>query len=382
MPWKEVSRMEQRERMIQKWCSGMYRKSELAREFGVSRPTLDKWIYRYENDPIEGLKDQPPVPRTIPHRTDASVVAKIIERKGMHPNWGPRKLLKVLKKEDPDTRWPARATVGDILKAHQLVKSRRRHNPIPTWSISSLGIDTPAEAITADHKGQFRLRNGQYCYPLTLANLHSRFIYAVESVGSTKFIEAKPVFERVFREHGVPVWILTDNGGPFCCSIALCGLTRLSVWWIKLGIQPIRIMKASPWQNGIHERMHKTLKDETTRPPATTHGDQQIVFDDFREEFNHVRPHEALNDETPCTFYRPFARQYEALSEHVEYPRYFETRQVRSKGSIRWKGSEIFLSEALAGERIGLEEIDDGIWSLHFAHVTLARFDERNSILA
>lgn len=377
MPFGEVSKVEQRELMIRKYLTGMYNKAELAREFGVTRAVIYTWIGRYEEFGMEGLVDRPPVPKTSPHRTDPEVAARLIDEKRRHPNWGPGILIPHLRETEPSISWPAVSTGGSILKAAGLVKTRRRSKTIPTWSIESLEIDVAQECMTADHKGQFLLKNGRYCYPLTLANPHSRYIYAVESLSSTSYREARPVFERVFQEHGLPRWILTDNGGPFCCASALRGLTRLSAWWIKLGIQPVRINPGSPWQNGIHERMHRTLKQETTRPPETTHEDQQRRFDAFRVEYNELRPHSALGKRPPSSAYRHFERPYEGSLESVEYPGHYETRTVRSKGSIRWKGEELFLSEALSGERVALVEIDDGIWAILFAEVELARFNER-----
>lgn len=377
MPFKEVSRVEQRKLMIRKHLTGMYTKSELAREFGVTRAVIYKWIKRYEEAGEEGLIDQLPVPRTFPHRTDPEIAARVIEEKKKHPDWGPGILIPYLRQTESSVRWPAVSTAGSILKGAGLVKARRRPKTIPTWSIDSLEIDVARECMTADHKGQFLLKNGRYCYPLTLANPHSRYLYAVDSLSSTSYLEARPVFERVFEEHGLPRWILTDNGGPFCCTSALRGLTRLSAWWIKIGIQPVRIKPGSPWQNGIHERMHRTLKKATTRPPGQTHRDQQTKFDEFLTEYNHLRPHTALGKKPPSTAYRPFERNYEGSPDTVEYPGHYETRMVRSKGSIRWKGQELFLSESLSGERVGLVEIDDGIWAILFAEVELARFNER-----
>ena len=236
--------------------------------------------------------------------------------------------------------------------------------------------------MTIDHKGQFRLGNGEYCYPLTMNDPVSRFVYAIDGSPSTSHDNAKPAMEAVFIEYGVPLYVGSDNGGPFCCTRALAGLSRLSVWWIRLGITPIRIHPGCPWENGIHERMHKTLKASTTRPPAWTMRAQQVRFDAFRREFNTERPHEALNGGLPVDHLQPCSRSYPKKLPPIEYAGHLETRHVRSSGEIKWQGERLFISEALVGEWVGLEEIDNGIWSLRFAHVELGRYDERTKSIS
>ncbi len=377
MPWKETTKMEEREEMIRLWESRLYGKSELARRFGVSRPTIDKWIDRFDEDEEHGLEDRPPIPGSYPHRTDPKIAKQLIEEKRKHLDWGPGILIPYLHEQHPKIAWPAPSTAGGILKSAGLVKSRRRKKIVSTWSLSQLEITEPEETMTVDHKGQFRLGNGEYCFPLPLANPSSRFIYGIDSLGSTSEEQARPGFERVFEEHGLPKWILSDNGNPFCYSRALCGLTQLSAWWIKLGIQPVRIRKGAPWQNGIHERMHKTLKESTTRPPEDNLGDQQKRFDEFRHEFNHLRPHSAHKKKPPITAYQEFSRRFTGTPKDPTYPGHFERRRVRSGGAIKWHGDEIFLTTALKGEMVGLEEIDDGLWALHYSTVEIGRFDEQ-----
>jgi len=220
--------------------------------------------------------------------------------------------------------------------------------------------------------------NGRYVFPVTINDPVSRYIYAIDGATSTSEREARLCFERVFREHGVPLSIGSDNGGPFSCSRALAGLSRLSAWWIKLGITPVRIHRGCPWENGVHERMHKTLKAETARPPEANMRRQQKRFDEFRSEFNHVRPHDSLDGRRPAERLKRCPKPYPGANPIVEYPGHFETRSVHSGGVIKWEGSLVFLSETLSGERVGLVEIDDGIWSVFFNPIELGRFDQRS----
>jgi transposase InsO family protein len=234
----------------------------------------------------------------------------------------------------------------------------------------------PNDVWTADFKGQFRTRDRVYCYPLTVCDGASRYLLDVRALCSTDTLPARESFERLFREYGLPRVLRTDNGVPFA-STGLCRLSRLSVWWIRLGIRPERIAPAHPEQNGSHERMHKTLKAATTRPPERDRSAQQRRFDRFRCEFNHERPHESLGQKTPASLYRPSAHRYPTRLPRPEYPGHDEIRRVGSNGCILWKGRPLSLSHCLCGEDVGLEEVDDGIWSLFFGPLLLARLDQR-----
>lgn len=231
--------------------------------------------------------------------------------------------------------------------------------------------------MTVDHKGQFRLGDGGYCFPVTINDPVSRYSYAIRGTSSTTYGPVKKAFEQVFERHGVPDFIGSDNGTPFCCSRALGGLSALSVWWIKLGITPMRIHPGCPWENGVHERMHKTLKAETARPPARNQREQQKRFDAFRKEFNTVRPHAGLEGRRPAELLRACRRPYPRRVPPVEYLAHYETRSVRLRGLIKWQGRLLFLSKSLIGEPVGLVEIDDGIWSIYFGMIELGRYDER-----
>lgn len=379
MPWKEATKVGEREDLVRKWESGHYSVVELAGQFGVSRPTVYLWLERHRAGGTEALVDRPSMPKSCPHRTPPEVAERIVEEKRQHLDWGPEKIITHLRRIEPEGCWPAASTAGGILDAAGLVARRRRRRrqsqQIP--HVGVLNAQESGEMMTVDHKGQFRMGDGNYCYAVTIADPVSRFLYAVDGAGSTAMEPVMASFIRVFSDHGVPRFIASDNGGPFCCSRALAGLSRLSVWWIRQGVTPLRIHKGCPWENGIHERMHRTLKQATARPPARNLTEQQKSFDSFRAEFNHLRPHESLAGETPADHLRPCSRPYLPRPAEPEYPGHYEVRRVRTNGEIKWQGTLLFLSESLAGQRIGLEEVDDGVWSIVYAHIELGRLDER-----
>jgi putative transposase len=381
MAWKEATKMSERAEMVEKWNSGKYSITELAKEFGVTRPTVYLWTSRADAE--EALEDRAPIPLRCPHRTDERIAERIVEAKLARPLWGPKKLVDMLKLDDAHTRWPAPSTAGRILEGRDLVKKRRSRRKIGNirHAIRALGASESGEMMTIDHKGWFRLGDGRYCYPLTINDPVSRFVYAIAGSGSTAHDFAKGTMQTVFREHGLPQFIGSDNGGPFCSTRSLAGLSRLSVWWVRLGITPVRIHPGCPWENGIHERMHRTLKAHTTRPPANTMKAQQARFDAFRHEFNCERPHDALKGTPPIRHLKACPRVYPEKLPALEYPLACEVRRVRSTGQIKWKGGMLFLSETLIGQSVALDEIDDGVWSLRFGHIELGRLDERTKTL-
>ena len=368
--------MRERLRFIDDLESMLYTMSELCARHGISRKTGYKWAQRYVEGGWAGLAEQSRAPRHCPHRVEESVAQALVELRRGHPRWGPRKLLAVLGRRRPELRLPAASTVGDLLRRQGLIEPRSPQRRRPHPGRASAPAQAPNDVWTCDFKGEFRTGEGRYCYPLTVADRFSRYLLGCQAQPCTATEAAQPDFERLFREHGLPRAILSDNGSPFS-SRALAGLSRLSVGWIKLGIQPLLIEPGHPEQNGAHERMHRTLKAETARPPAANLARQQQRFDAFRREFNQDRPHEALGQQTPSQRYEPSARPYPRSMAPVEYPGHYEVRKVRSSGQIKWQGELLFLSEVLIGEPVGLEEIDDGVWSLSFGPLLLARFDER-----
>jgi transposase InsO family protein len=304
------------------------------------------------------------------------VAHAILEARRHHPSWGPRKVLAWLALRQPDLEMPTASTAGDLLKRRGLVKRRRRR---PAWKhpgAPGLVTHAPNDLWTADFKGHFRTGDGEYCYPLTIADQHTRYLIACDGLSSVRTQEARPVFERVFRDVGLPAAIRTDNGAPFC-STGIHGLCAMNVWWIRLGIQHQRIEPSHPEQNGAHERMHRTLKAETTRPPASTRRGQQRKFHAFREAYNQERPHEALGQQPPITQWQPSRREYPSALPKPEYPGHHLVRLVSNAGTFRFKARQLFLSQALKQGYVGLEETGDGIWSIYFYDLLLGKLDER-----
>jgi transposase InsO family protein len=378
MPWDEAPRMELRARFIGDLDSCLYTMTELCEQYGISRKTGYKWAQRYAKEGRAGLEDRSRAPKSCRHRTPEEISEALLALRRKYPTWGPRKLLAWLWKREPEVSWPAASTVGDLLKRQGLVPGRRasaRRWPHP--GRPSMEASAPNQLWTSDFKGQFRTGDGVLCYPLTVADGFSRFLLGVEGLDSVAESTAWVVFERLFREHGLPEVIRTDNGSPFASGTAVGGLSRLSVRWIKLGIRPERILPGHPEQNGAHERMHRTLKAETARPPAASRPAQQERFERFRRLYNEERPHEALSQRPPGDLYRPSSRAYPSRLPEPEYPGHFEVRRVRGSGEIKWQGGYLFVSQTLDGERVGLEETDDGVWSMYFGPVLLARFDAR-----
>jgi len=368
--------MDQKRLFIADYLTRSFAIVELCERYGISRPTAYKWIERFLNRGYRGLDELPRRPTLCPHRTPDPLVEALLELRRKHPTWGPKKLLKIISGRRPDTVWPARSTVAHILKRHGLVEAKRRRTYPGHPGRPMSAMDHPNDVWCADYKGEFKTRDGIYCYPLTVTDGCSRYLLECKALPSTEFVLAKPVFAKLFRGYGLPRIIRTDNGTPFA-STAIGRLSRLSVWWIRLGIFPELIEPGRPAQNGRHERMHKTLKGETTRPPAGSLRGQQLRFNRFREEFNEERPHEALQQETPASIYKPSVREYPARVPQVEYPEHFETRLVSRNGGFRWASTRVPITQTLEEEYVGLEEVDDGKWDVYFGHVRLGQMDER-----
>lgn len=381
MPWDEGTRMDQRVRFIAALESCEYTMTELCAAFGISRKTGYKWAKRYGEEGIEGLQDRSRRPKSCPHRTASRCERALVAERRKRPRWGPKKLLDVLGRRHPDWEWPAASTAGAIVKRHGLVEARRRRRRSPRPGKPVVDARRPNDVWTADFKGEFRMGDRRLCYPLTVADRMSRYLLGCQGRSSVATLGARSVFERVFVDYGLPSKLLTDGGTPFASPRSPRRLSRLSVWWIKLGIEPVLIEPGHPEQNGCHERMHRTLKAATARPPASSMRTQQRVFDRFRKEYNDERPHEGLGMKRPCELYEPSSRPYPGPAPAVSYPGHYEVRSVRSKGEIKWRGKRLFVSQALGGERVGLEETVDGIWSLYFGPVLLGRYDERDRSL-
>jgi transposase InsO family protein len=368
--------MEQKRLFIQDYVHGSFSMSELCGRYGVSRKTGYKWIARFEQEGLQGLRDRSRCPHESPSATPGDQVEAILELRKRHPFWGAKKLLHVLQTRQPKTAWPARSTVCDILKRHGAIQGRKRRRYPGHGGRPRTPMTHPNEIWCADYKGEFKTTDGRYCYPLTVTDGYSRFLLACQGRSSTAHEGAKPVFRRLFREYGLPQVIRTDNGVPFATT-ALGRLSRLSVWWVRLGIYPELIEPGHPEQNGRHERMHRTLKQHTARPPASTGRAQQRRFDRFRREYNTERPHEALNQLTPESLYERSRRPLPRRLPELAYPAHFEVRLVSRNGGIRWSGDWINVSHVLGEEYVGLEEVGDGIWDVYFGPLRLGQMDER-----
>jgi transposase InsO family protein len=373
--------MKERMRFVTDWERDLYSMVELCQRYGISRKTGYKWVDRYERDGPDGLRERSRVPHQCPHRMAADVATAICAGRRQHPSWGPDKILHWLKRRQPELALPATSTAGDLLARRGLVKKRRRRRHYTHPGVVPPTTERPNDLWTADFKGQFRTRDGIYCYPLTVADQHTRYLLGCQGLLSTQGQGVRPIFDRLFHEYGLPGAIRTDNGVPFATT-GIHGLSQLNVWWIRLGIQHQRILPASPQQNGAHERMHRTLKAETARPPQGHLTAQQRAFNRFRLLYNDERPHQFLGGRTPASLYHPSPRPYTGdVPPPIEYPGHYIPKRVTNAGTIRFKKRLLFIATSLKQEVVGLEEIDDGIWSLYFCHVLLARIDERDYVL-
>lgn len=369
MPWKEKSPMDLRKEFIQRLAAGE-RLTELCVEYGISRKTGSKYKKRHEQLGARGLADQSRAPKFIPHKTPPEVEQVIIAERLKHPTWGPRK-LKVTLEHRLETSFPSPAAIGSVLARNGLVQPRRkrqRYQPQPTALRQAAG---PNDIWCIDYKGQFRLGDTTYCYPLTLTDQFSRYILGCEGMSAISDEEARDICEEIFSCHGLPAVMRSDNGVPFC-STGLAGLTKLSVFWLRLGIILERIRPAHPEENGRHERMHRTLKFETARPARANLLQQQERFDAFVEEFNNLRPHEAIDMKRPADVYMRSARLYPDKLPTPSYSTFDDVLRVNRAGQIYVATvGQVALSTALAGEQVGIREERDGRWLVTFCGVDL-----------
>jgi len=348
--------------------------SDVCRSFGISRKTGYKIFSRYKDQGLEALTDRCRRPVRYANQLPPQIEGLIVTLKREKPHWGARKIRELLvRRLDQDFRVPAKSTVHAILHRHGLVKDTSRPRHRAQGTPLSAGA-APNDLWCADFKGEFKLGSGQYCYPLTVTDHASRFLLLCEALDSTREVPAITAFEQLFRERGLPAAIRSDNGGPFASPNALFNLSKLSVWWLRLGIAIERIKPGHPQQNGRHERMHLTLKKEATRPPGMNSLQQQARFDHFVAEFNHERPHEALDMKCPAECYTPSARSYDGLPE-LSYPLHDREVLVTACGRICLHRKRINVSGVLAGQKLGIKEVDDGIWVVTFMHYDLGFID-------
>jgi transposase InsO family protein len=366
--------MDQRTQFIAACLVGEETMSLLCRRFGISRKTGYKWLARFQAGGPAALVERSHAPHRQPHAIDVTLHEAIVALRAQHPHWGPRKLRAWLEQRRGGV-WPATSTIGALLQRAGLTVPRRgRRRAAPGAPCTTAGA---ANAVwAADFKGWFRTGEGRRCEPLTITDVYSRYLLRCQTVTAPRADVVQPLFEATFREYGLPHVIRTDNGPPFA-GLTVGGLSRLAVWWIRLGIQPQRIAAGHPEQNAEHERMHRTLKQETATPPRATLGAQQRAFDSFRRVYNEERPHEALGQQPPATRYAASPREYPERLPGVEYPDPYVVRRAHPNGDIKWRGRRVRISQALAGEPIGLEEIADGRWRVWFGPVELGWLDAR-----
>ena len=345
----------------------------------MSRKSVYKWIDRYDAEGPSGLEDRSSAPLCHGRSTPAALVEAIVQQKEARPSWGPLKIIGKLSALYPELDWPAPSTAGEILKRAGLVKPRRRRYRAPPTLDGLTMARRPNHLWAADHKGWVRLGDGQRCEPLTVTDSFSRFLIALEASASTREEEARPVFERAFAEYGLPEAIRSDNGPPFA-STGVTGLTALGVWWAKLGIRHERIAPGHPTQNGRHERFHLTLK-EAMEPPSPNRADQSERFDTFRDEFNHERPHQALGQTPPAKHYVASPRPMPDHLAQPDYPNAADIRRVRSNGEIKWAGDFLFVSTALIGELVAIEETETGDLRMRFYNTPIGVIDTHHKRL-
>jgi transposase InsO family protein len=372
MPWKELRVEQQRLLVVQDYEEGAS-VSELAEVYEISRKTVYKWLERYELTGVAGLADQSRRPHESPHQVSAEVEAAIIAAR-LRWKWGPRKLRVKLCQQDQTRQWPSISTMASVLKAKGLIVKRRHRAHTPIQRPPYVSPDQSNRVWCADYKGNFRTGDGTRIDPLTITDAFSRYLLRCQIVERTDFVHAQAVFEAAFREFGLPWFMHNDNGVPFA-SVAPGGLSRLSMWFVRLGITPERSRPGSPQDNGRHERMHRTLKQATASPPQATARLQQMAFDSFRSEFNQHRPHQALGDLTPAACYQTGTRPYPRRVPELEYTDEFEVRRVSQQGSIRWKGERTFISEVFRYEPLGLKQLDDRWLQLYYGPIALGWFD-------
>jgi putative transposase len=375
MPWLETDPMFERHHFTQDLKSGLWTMTELCARYGISRNTGYKWRERFVALGVAGLAEHSRAPLSSPNATSPAIITQVLAEHTRY-GWGARKILKRLQTLHPTVDWPARSTIFDILARNDRVRRRRSRTHWKHPGAAPLQTSAPNQVWTIDFKGQFRTRDGIYCYPLTIVDHFSRYVLCCQSFPDVRGAGVHRELRRLFRQHGLPDAIRSDNGAPFA-STGIHGLHRLNAWWLQLGIAHQRITPASPQENGAHERMHRVLKAHATKPAAANANRQQHIFNTFVKTYNDVRPHEALDDDTPTSRWHPSARPFPSRITPPAYPGHFEVRRVSTAGTFRLHNGQQFLSQALNNEMIGLEEVQDGVWNVIYYETLLGRFDER-----
>jgi transposase InsO family protein len=381
MPWTVESVMDQRLCFIAASLLGEEPMVALCARFGISRKTGYKWLNRYDAAGAAGLQEQSSARRTVAQAMDCTLAAALLALRRERPTWGPRKLLAYVRRDCPDSAWPAASTVGDLLKREGLAVPRLRRAREPARQRPQIEPLAPNDSWAADFKGWFRTGDGVRCEPFTVTDGHSRYVLACRAVARTATAEVQPILTDLFRTHGRPRALRTDNGPPFASRTGLGGLTVFSVWLLTLDVWPDRIAPGRPDQNGRHERMHRTLGEDTAHPAAATLAAQQARFDTWRVDFNANRPHEGLAQRRPGDVYQPSSRMFPETIQAWDYPADHHVRRVTGAGIIQWQDTPLYLSEALKGQTIGLARRDDGHWAIRFRNFDLATLDQESKAI-
>jgi putative transposase len=382
MPWRETHPMDQRTQFVREALRRHDDMTALCARYGISRKTGYKWLARYDAGGQPGLADRSRAPHHCPHRIPEAIATLICDARDDHPLWGAATLLDWLAPRHPaGTAWPAVSTAADLLdRRGKVTRRRRRRPPVAHPGVVPIATAAPNDLWTVDFKGDFRTGDGHRCYPLTLLDHHVRFLLRCQSLASTRTETARPVFERAFREYGLPLAIRSDNGVPFATT-SLHGLSQLNVWWMRLGIQHQRSRPGCPQDNGAHERFHRTLKRHAIRPARASGRAQQRAFDAFRHEYNTERPHRHLDGAVPAAWYVASPRAYPTRLPPLEYPGHCLVKKITTGGTFRFQSRLLFLAKPLTGYHVGLEEMDDGVWAIYFNTILLATFDERDYVI-
>lgn len=370
MPWMETCVMDERLRFVATHLGGLETMSGLCRQFGISRKTGYKWLARYRAEGIGGLNDRSRAPRCNPRALDGALVDEILAVRQRYPNWGPRKVKAWLEDNRGERAWPPASSIGNLFDRAGLTRPRKRRQRTPMQTRPFAACHQANDVWCVDFKGWFLTGDGIQVDPLTLSDAHSRYLLRCEVVERGDQVHVWPVFEGAFREFGLPKAVRSDNGPPFA-SRGAAGLSRLAVKLIKAGVLPERIAPGKPHQNGRHERLHLTLKQDTASPPAASLAAQLLRFHDFQRIYNHERPHEALGQQPPGRIYQPSPRAWDGRLRAPDYPDQAQVRRVRSSGEIKWKSRSIFISKALRHEPVGLYEIAEDTWQIKYGSILL-----------
>lgn len=376
MPVRETTKMDIKEEIALLALSGKMTVTEIAERFDVSRPTVREYRKRYRENGRSGLVERSRAPKTCPHKTPAEIEELIIAER-IRWGFGSKKIIRRLRDQNPDIRLPSRSAVDAMLKRHDLVTPRRTRKRGKTPFARTYQAMEPGDLTTIDFKGEFLLGNGKYCYPLTIMDYSSRFLLDCRGLGSTALSGVWETLCRVFREHGLPKALMSDNGVPFAAPNH-ARLSTMSVRLMQLGIQPVFTRPGHPQDNGAHERMHLDLKRSTTRPPEANMHNQQERFDRFRQIFNEERPHEALELDRPAHRHRRSPRSMPRKIPHTDYPLHFAKRLVSSSGTFKWRNETIFIGQPLAGQYIGLEPVDEKYLNIYYYDFLIGKLDEDN----